>query len=329
MRKPSIATLLILTIACGKLQAQVDAHFTQYYAYPLWLNPAFTGAIDGSYRLSANYRKQWPSSNAALTAQAISADVALPGNFGIGLTLFNQKTGDGSYQYNTGYVSLSYTVRLAEYKMLSAGFQAGMLNRRLDRNKLQFGNQFNPLMGFDPTLPSNENFAGGSATSLDGSIGLLYFDASPNKTINPFIGASLYHPSEPGNQFINNGESNKIPARYVVHGGMRMKLNERVDLLPNALYTGQGKASEIAAGLSVNMRIDAAKELVAGAMYRVNDALAPNIGLFINGLMIGFSYDINMSQMKTVSSSNGGYELSVSFTKPRKIPDTRFICPRL
>ncbi|NCI47609.1 PorP/SprF family type IX secretion system membrane protein [Sediminibacterium soli] len=326
--------LFLLLFGCllfvtGRVHAQVDAHFTQYYAYPQWLNPAFTGAIDGSYRISANYRKQWPSSTAAMTAQAVSADIALPKNFGVGATVFNQKTGDGSYQYNAGYLSLSYQVHLSEYKILSAGFQVGLLNRRLDASKLQFGSQFNPLMGYDPTLPSNENFSNASASSLDGSVGLLYFDANPNSSVNPFIGVSLYHPSEPNNQFLNTGEKNKIPARYSIHGGMRLKMNNRVDLMPNALYAAQGNANEIAAGLSMNIRIDGAKDLVAGAMYRTGDAIAPNIGLYLNGLMIGFSYDINMSQMKTVSSINGGYELSISFTKPRKIPDTKFICPRL
>lgn len=60
MRKQIILFFSCLLCAAGSLHAQVDAHFTQYYAYPLWLNPAFTGAIDGSWRVSGNYRKQWP-----------------------------------------------------------------------------------------------------------------------------------------------------------------------------------------------------------------------------------------------------------------------------
>jgi len=78
-----------------------------------------------------------------------------------------------------------------------------------------------------------------------------------------------------------------------------------------------------------NLAIENGKDLILGGTYRVDDAVAPNIGLRFNGLTIGFSYDINVSQLKTASSSSGGYELSVSFTKQKKIPDTRFICPRL
>jgi type IX secretion system PorP/SprF family membrane protein len=329
MRKLLLMMITGLLLLSNRSAAQVDPHFTQYYAYPLWLNPAFTGVIDGSYRVTGNYRKQWPGSNSASTNQALSADFVMPKSFSIGATIFSQRTGDGSYQYNTAYLSMGYQVRLTAYKILSAGFQIGMLNRRMDATKYQYGSQFNPMQGYDPTMPSGETFANQSATSLDGSIGLLYFDGNPNKSVNPFIGVSLYHPSEPSNQFLTNGEDNRIPARYSLHGGLRIKMNDQWDILPSAIYTGQGSANEVAMGLSLSMKIDGNKDLIAGAMYRLNDAIAPNIGLHLNGMTIGFSYDVTTSQLKTASSANGGYELSISFTKPRKIPDTKFICPRL
>lgn len=327
--KKSFGCLMLLLLLFSKAEAQVDAHFTQYYAYPLWINPAFTGVIDGDLRVAGSYRRQWPGSSSALTSQGLTADVALPKGFGIGLTIFNQKTADGSYQYSTGYLSLSYQVQLAPYQFLSAGFQAGMLNRRIDFSKFQFGDQFNPVSGYDPTLPSNEPLANRSATSVDGSVGLLYYDGSPDKSLNPFLGVSLYHPTQPDNHFLPGAENSRIPARYSVHGGLRMKMNRMLDIIPNVIYTRQGNASETAAGVSMDVNIDAGKDLVAGVMYRLDDAIAPNIGLHLNGLTIGFSYDITTSAYKTGSSASGGYELSISFTKPRKTPDAKFICPRL
>ncbi len=51
MRRPfisrSLMLLLLLTGAGNAMQAQVDPHFTQYYVYPSWLNPALTGSFDG------------------------------------------------------------------------------------------------------------------------------------------------------------------------------------------------------------------------------------------------------------------------------------------
>lgn len=329
MRKLILLIIVQLYLLQGQVFAQVDAHFTQYFAFPQWLNPAFTGAINGSYRVEGNYRKQWPNLSSALLSQGIAADISLPRNFGLGCSLINQKTGDGSYHYTSGYMSLSYQVHLSQYQILASGFQLGLLNRRIDPANFQFGNQFNPLLGFDPSIPSNETFSFPSATSLDGSFGLLYFDGNPNHSFNPFLGFSVYHPTEPDNHFISNSNSNIVPIRYSFHGGFRIKMNALLDLMPNAIYISQGGSNETIAGLSLNVKIDPSKDLILGGYYRLNDAFAPNIGLHIDGLTVGFSYDINTSQVKTSSLNNSGYELSVSFVKPRKIKETKFVCPRL
>ena len=213
--------------------------------------------------------------------------------------------------------------------MLSSGFQLGLLNRRIDPGNFQFGNQFNPLSGYDPNLPSSEVFAHQSATSLDGSLGLMYFDVDPAKSLNPFIGMSLYHPTQLNNHFISETTDNKIPMRYSINGGVRVQMGKRAELIPNIIYQQQGSANEVTAGMVCNLTIEEGKFLMLGGAYRLNDAVAPSLGLHLNGLSIGFSYDINTSQIKTASSANGGYELSISFTHPKKIPETRFICPRL
>ena len=45
-------TILAFTLLfCGVLSAQ-DQHFSQFYASPLTLNPALTGALEGKYRVS-------------------------------------------------------------------------------------------------------------------------------------------------------------------------------------------------------------------------------------------------------------------------------------
>lgn len=59
-----ISKLFFLTVTVGllsvsTLKAQVDPHFSQYYMYPSWLNPALTGAFDGDYRVTGIYRSQW------------------------------------------------------------------------------------------------------------------------------------------------------------------------------------------------------------------------------------------------------------------------------
>jgi type IX secretion system PorP/SprF family membrane protein len=284
---------------------------------------------DGFYRVTANYRYQWPTISSPFITKGVSGDMSISDAFSVGMTVLSQTTGDGGYYYNNGYVSVSYKARLTEYKIISGGFQIGMLNRGIDPGKFQYGNQYNPLIGYDPTIPSNEQFIRTNATALDGSLGLVYFDAEPDKATNAFFGVSAYHPTQPRNQFLANGNNNKIPMRYALHGGLRMRMSDRVDLTPHAVLLKQGDASEITGGISMNMQLQDGADLLLGTTYRLNDAVAPNIGIHLNGLTIGFSYDINMSKMKTASSGNGGYELSISFIGRRKITDSKFVCPRL
>lgn len=328
MRK--LLTILTASVlSATMLQAQTDPHFTQYYAYPLWLNPALSGVIDGSSRVAVNYRRQLPGLYAPMTTQAITADFSLPKNIGLGVTALNMRSTDAGYQYSNAYLSLSYRVHLTKYGILSGGFQLGVINRKVDPGKLQFGNQFNPVIGYDPSLPSNEIFTYHSATSLDGSAGLMYFDGDPSKKSNAFIGVSLYHPTQPVNRFLSGGDENLIPMRYTVHGGVRFQVSRTAELIPHALFMKQGSTTELAGGMVCNLKLEPGKDLIMGAMYRKDDAVAPSLGLHINGLTIGISYDVNISGLKTVAASNGGYELSISFTSKKKIPDTRFICPRL
>ena len=54
-----------------------DPHFSQFFASPLTLNPAFTGKFDGDIRLSANHRDQWPSIPKAYVTTSASADFNL------------------------------------------------------------------------------------------------------------------------------------------------------------------------------------------------------------------------------------------------------------
>ena len=53
--------IAVLTIICSQAQAQ-DPTFTQFYANPVYLNPALAGS-HGCPRLSSNYRNEWPQLN--------------------------------------------------------------------------------------------------------------------------------------------------------------------------------------------------------------------------------------------------------------------------
>ena len=52
--------LLCLMIAVSLVADAQDPQFTQFYANPLYLNPAFAGS-SRCPRVNINYRNQWPA----------------------------------------------------------------------------------------------------------------------------------------------------------------------------------------------------------------------------------------------------------------------------
>src|SRR5688572_15202745 len=175
--------------------AQTDPHFSQYYAYPMWLNPGLTGAIDGDYRVTALYRQQWNGIANGFKTPGISADFRTGRNIGLGLNVMNQKAGD-AYNNLGAYASFAYTgARFGKNqdKHLAIGISAGMISRRFDPSKFQTGEQWNPSTGFDPNDPNIDVLSKTSASAFDAGAGIIYYDAEPGKKANVFIGASAFH----------------------------------------------------------------------------------------------------------------------------------------
>src|ERR1700749_2717921 len=108
--KKIIITMAVLLqlIMVSHLKAQIDPHFSQYYAYPLWLNPALTGVINGEARINANYKDQYPTVDNAYQTAAVSADLRPTDRVGVGLNILNQAAGTAGYNYFSAYGTFSY-----------------------------------------------------------------------------------------------------------------------------------------------------------------------------------------------------------------------------
>src|SRR5687768_2311420 len=149
----SLVLILVAGLAMKGANAQVDPHFSQYYVYPSWLNPALTGAFDGKYRVSAIYRNQWGNISSPFSTPGITAEFTTEKNINFGISILSQKAGNGGYNYTTAYANVAYTgVKLGvnQTKRIVFGLQAGLIDRRFDRTKLTFGDQWNPITGYNP-----------------------------------------------------------------------------------------------------------------------------------------------------------------------------------
>ena len=171
-----IATVLMTTFA----KAQVDPHFSQYYIYPHYMNPASTGLIEGDYRVSGIYRNQWSNISTPYSTAAITADFTTNKNMNYGANILNQTAGNGGYSLLNGYASLAFTglkFGFEGYQHIVLGMQAGFISRRIDPTKFQMGDQWNPITGYSPINPTSEQWTNTSTSVLDMGAGALYYDA--------------------------------------------------------------------------------------------------------------------------------------------------------
>lgn len=327
----------LLAGSAFRLSAQVDPHFTQNYTYPLYVNPAMTGGSDGDYRVSGIYRSQWGSITNPYRTMGVSFDTRTKNNLALGANIMNQSAGDAGFNYLNAYASVAYTgVKFGKNNnnRLVFALQGGVISRRVDPTKFKWGDQWNPITGYNPSNPTSEpSFAKTSATTLDIGAGVLYFDAAPDKKANVFAGASVYHLNRPKDPMISSGSTdlNVIPIRYALHGGVSFNLSERTSIVPHALFMQQGSATETMLGTYVQLNVNPQTDFMFGGYYRFKDAFAPFVGIDWKNFIMGLSYDVNASKLRTMTRNVNAFELSLTYVKrngDKSIFD--FIrCPRL
>lgn len=334
MKKYIFHILLLTCLATHQtVQAQVDPHFSQYYVYPSWLNPALTGVFDGDYRISGIYRNQWNSVASPFSTIGLSADMNTSKNLNFGLSVLNQKAGDAGYNYLTAYGSIAYTgVKFGATgtHQLVFGIQGGVVNRRISSSKFKFGEQWNPVTGYNPDAPISDILTTPSSTVFDAGAGILYFDAAQGKKANLYAGFSASHLTQPTDPYSNGGKE-KLPIRYTAHAGVKWNLSESFVLTPNVLYLRQGNAQEKMVGAYGTLKANTNTDFLLGVNYRIDDAVAPFAGFTYKNLVLGLSYDVNTSDLGSAVKGTNSFELSLSYISRKSYKPEKgyFVCPRL
>ncbi|HEY0667797.1 MAG TPA: PorP/SprF family type IX secretion system membrane protein [Sphingobacteriaceae bacterium] len=316
-----------------------DPHFSQYFASPLTLNPVNTGYFDGDYRIAANFRQQWFNARDAYNTSTVSYDVKLMKphvseftRVGIGVMgMFDESLGG---VLRSTYVSVSgaYHKALAfdGKHTVGVGFQVTFANRTIDYSRLTFASQFNGL-GFDTALPNNLTIADKSIEHLDMNAGVLY--ALHSKGLNAYVGASLYHISQPQESLFNEVET-KLNHRYNLHSAAEFSLDDLNSISVSGLYMKQGNVSETLFGGVYKLQSTLGKNnasLFVGVWHRLRDALIPYIGVDYKDIHVGINYEVAITNAYYNKSSYAlkpqTVEVSVIFRK-RSITNPAGLCPR-
>src|ERR1700752_4311790 len=108
--------VLILTVLfsigfSNDLFAQ-DPEFTQFYANPLYLNPAFAGTARCP-RFCVNYRNEWPGFNKTYITTSASYDQHIDAiSGGIGLLVMQDRAGNGTLITTDASLMYSYQLNI-------------------------------------------------------------------------------------------------------------------------------------------------------------------------------------------------------------------------
>ena len=317
----SLMMLMLAVLTAVAVNAQ-DLHFSQWFNSPLTTNPANTGFIpEADYRLGVNYRNQWSSiMSIPYKTMSIWGDVQLlrdrieSGWLGVGGVILRDVAGSGSLTSTKIYGSVAYHQMISEAHLLSAGFNVGWSNKRINSADLKFPDQFDGRF-FDSKIPTSVVLDNPSVNYFDVQAGLNYA-FFPNEFLYVNGGISAAHLNRARESFFDtdiDNTDNRISMRYTAFANASYKLNDDVIVNPMAYYTRQASSSELVAGgnLQYNLSGDGESQLIGGLYLRPGDAVIPVIGFQWKNLRLMFSYDATTSSLKDYNNGRGAYEFAL------------------
>lgn len=292
-----------------------DPEFTQFYANPLYLNPALTGSTICP-RISLNYRNQWPGiAGTYITTSASFDRFVYKIKSGLGLLFTNDRAGQGTLNTTNISALYSYQWRPARDISVNVGFKATYGQKSLDWSKLTFGDQIDIHRG--PVIPTNETPGLSKKSFVDFSAGVVVF------TKRYFVGFAADHLTQPDEGLIGYSQ---LPVKYTAHAGAVIPIgpkDEETSISPNILYQKQQDFQQINLGVYVNKGA-----FVGGLWYRNSDSFIVLVGFQHGIFKIGYSYDVTVSRLTNASAGSHELSLGLQFNckkpKPKYRPGT---CP--
>ena len=148
------------------------------------------------------------------------------------------------------------------------------------------------------------------------------------------LGAAGFHLTRPDQSFSSLDES-KLPIRMAIYVLPTIQVKKNGDIVGHASYQLQGEYKEALAGVGYRYFLSTkrSKEMAVqlGFSYRFNpngDALTPAAEFHYQTLVVGFSWDVNVSDFSVATNRNGGPELSVRYIIKKVYPLRAFkACP--
>lgn len=319
--------LIFILVLCVKQTYCQDVEFSQYYANPLYLNPAFAGS-DNYARLSLNYKTLLPSSFGDYSTYSASVDKYFDNlSGGVGFQILNDRQAQGVINDLGFNLIYAYHTKLKKDWDFAAGFRLGYHVKSLNTSGLTYPD----MIETDGTIsPGLESGISQKSLYFDFSFGMLsWYD-------NYYVGLSVDHLTKPKIS-LGSDDPGPIERKYTLHGGMEIPFYNslgrvHMTLSPNLILQVQGASSKLNLGIYLNK-----KYLTSGIWFKTNT----NFDLTGCVLMLGYitdystfaySYDVPFYLGGVSGVISGGHEVTFLYkfmykSKRKKMKAIK--CPKI
>lgn len=345
--KYKIVALVLSMVLPLVLHAQ-SPYFSQYYASPLYLNPALAGA-ERAISFGVNYRSQWNSNNAPYQLGQFSFIYPILTNGarlkhlgGVGLSIYQDIAGEGAtFQTYGASLSGSYRIAINKSNTVLTGLQAGMIQKRIDFSQLQWGSQYDEFVGFDDRITPSVGDLSEQTTFPVFDAGIFwhcvlgrtnYFTHSRGWTV--YTGLSASNLNQPDESLLKDGQS-RLSILYKLHGGLDYRASRSFKLTPSYLILAQGSNRQYNFGTYFTYTIIADPfsrkpktfDFQLGIWRRLKDSYTFMIGGSGRNISGGFSYDMNTTSMRYNNLGKSAYEISLKYKISKGKEIRRFSTP--
>jgi type IX secretion system PorP/SprF family membrane protein len=332
---------VVFVFVLSKTAISQDIQFSQFYANPLYLNPAFAGSAQMS-RAIFHQRLQWPSLDAKYITSSFSLDHYFDKyNSGLGMIVLQDWQGANTISSTEAGVQYSYDLNLNSQFALKGGVEAKYVSRYINYGYLTMPDQYNNNgFNFEQT---REPFGSNKVNYLDLSVGgVLYSERF-------WLGIASNHVNQPNQSFYRNGKESRLPLKMDFATGYKFYLEKiepkndlevakEISIIPTAHYKSQGKSDQLDLGI-----YGLYYRTILGAWYRGipllksyrpelinNESVVLLAGWRVNNWLLSYSYDLTVSKL-TRARTGGSHELNITYVwkyrKRKSKPMKRLPCP--
>ncbi|HHB78488.1 MAG TPA: type IX secretion system membrane protein PorP/SprF, partial [Saprospiraceae bacterium] len=326
-----------------------DAHFSQFAAAPLEINPAMSGIFNGKFKANLNYRSQWGSiigSDAFKTAAA-SYDIQVGQEegdyFSFNVNLLRDEAGAAKVSLTKGNVGVAYHKKMWDGQFgrtpqyLVVGAQAGFGQYALNSGNLWFSSQFNSsTTSVDYSAPTNEPWVTNAAPHFNFNVGALWYSIL-GENFSIYAGGAMQHINQPNVSFYD--DNSKLDRKITGLLGGQIPITREISLLPGIMAMSQGPSFQSVFGGHIRYSNRDWWEIAlrAGVFARVankldkgiqNDAIIFSTTFDVERMSFGVSYDMNVSSLQRSTNRRGAFEVSMSYRHPNASKRHAIECPK-